>query len=346
MRNKYCASQKQTLRDAMNQMDKEGVGVLFVLNDNEIMVGMLTDGDVRRAILRGISLAAPIFEIMNSSFVYGEEGQSKVSLLNLMRKIHRRHLPILDKDKRVKNIILLDEIEFRRNHNLVVLMVGGFGTRLGSLTKTCPKPMLEVGEKPILENIITAFSDYGFYNFVLSVNYLSNVIEEYFGDGSNWGVEIQYLHEEEPLGTVGALRLLKKIPNEAFFVMNGDLLTRLNFHNLLEYHKDHNVMATMTVIQHESKVPYGVVEHEGCYIKSIQEKPIQKHYVNAGIYILEPSCLNFIPPSGMFDMTDLIGNLISQKHKVAMFPIHEYWRDIGLIEELRLANEEFCKIKK
>lgn len=341
MKRKYCASKKSTLFDAMSQLDREGVGALFVLDENGSMVGMLTDGDVRRAILRGVPLSGGITEVMNVNFIYGQEGQTKAFLINLMKKVHRRHLPILNKKKKFVDIVLLEELDFNRNDTPVVLMAGGLGARLGNLTKNCPKPMLHVGEKPILETIIRAFNQYGFYNFILSVNYLSHVIESYFGDGAKWGVDIRYLREHKSLGTAGGLSLLKKPPKKAFFVMNGDLLTRLNFQNLLEYHKDHGAHATVTVSEYENRVPYGVVEHAGSYLVRMEEKPLHKYYVNAGIYILEPGCLDLIPKNKVFNMTDLIGALVSRKHKVAMFPIHEYWRDIGHVEELRLANEEF-----
>lgn len=341
MKPKYCASEKSTLFEAMSQMDRDGVGALFILDENETMVGMLTDGDVRRAILRNVSLSEPISNAMNSSFVYGQEGQTKASLINLMKKIQKRHLPILNKDKKIIDIMLLDNLDFKRNDTQIVLMVGGLGSRLGSLTKKCPKPMLEVGEKPILETIITAFSRHGFYNFTLSVNYMSHVIEDYFGSGNRWGVEIQYLHEEQSLGTAGSLSLMEKTPDKAFFVMNGDLVTSLNFQNLLEYHNEHDVIATMAVREYENQVPYGVVEHDGSYLIKMEEKPVHKHYVNAGIYVLEPDCLSGIPKNKVFDMPDLIESLITRKHKVATFPIHEYWRDIGVATELRLANEEF-----
>ena len=343
MKRKYCASKKDALLEAMTQMDREGVGALFVLDENEAMVGMLTDGDVRRAILRGVPLSKGISEVMNVNFIYGQEGQTKASLFNLMKKIHRRHLPVLNKEKKLVDIMLLDELDFIRNDTPIVLMVGGLGSRLGKLTKNCPKPMLEVGEKPILETIITAFSQYGFYNFILSVNYLSHVIVDYFKDGSKWGVDIQYLREQTSLGTAGGLSLLEKKPKKAFFVMNGDLLTRLNFQSLLEYHKEHGVQATVAVREYKNQIPYGVVEHDGSYLVKMEEKPVKKQYVNAGIYILEPGCLDLIPKNRAFDMTDLIKSLISRKQKVAMFPIHEYWRDIGRIEELKLANEEFIR---
>ena len=346
MKRKYCASEKCTLLEAMQQMDREGVGVLFVLDETERMVGMLTDGDVRRAILKGVSLSEALSKSMNVNFVYGEEGQTRTSLINLIKKIHRRHLPILNKDKRIVDIMLLDEIDFIRNYTPIVIMVGGLGSRLGSLTKNCPKPMLEVGERPILETIIKAVNQHGFYKFILSVNYMSHVIEDHFGDGSRWGVEIQYIREQESLGTAGSLGLLSKVPEKAFFVMNGDLLTRLNFQSLLDYHNEHTVRATVAVREYENKVPFGVVEHDGSYLVKMKEKPVFKHYVNAGIYILEPSCLSLIPKNKPYDMTDLIEGLIADDHKVAMFPVHEYWRDIGRADELQLANQEYNIIMK
>jgi len=341
MKHKYCSSEKCTLCEAMQQMDREGVGVIFALDEVGKMVGMLTDGDVRRAILKGVSLSEILSNIMNVNFVYAEESQTRGSQINMMKKIHRRHLPILNRDKQMVDVLLLDDVEFNRNDTPIVLMVGGLGTRLGHLTKSCPKPMLEVGERPILETIINAVSQYGFYKFILSVNFMSHVIEQHFGDGSKWGVEIQYVREQGSLGTAGSLGLLDHVPEKPFFVMNGDVLTRLNFQSLLDYHNEHSVRATVAVRKYENKVPFGVVEHDGSYLVNMKEKPVYNHYVNAGIYILEPSCLNLIPKNKSYDMTDLIEGLIADDHKVAMFPVHEYWRDVGLADELKLAHQEY-----
>lgn len=346
MKQKYCASNNCTLIEAMKQMDREGVGAIFVIDESERMVGMLTDGDVRRAILRNVSMNETLSNIMNKDFTYGEDGQTKPSLVNLIKKIHRRHLPILNGDKKIVDIMLLEDIDLNRNDTPIVLMAGGLGSRLGHLTENCPKPMLEVGEQPILETIIKAINQYGFYKFTLSVNYMSHVIEDYFGNGSKWGVEIEYLHEKQSLGTAGALSLIEKVPEKPFFVMNGDLLTRLNFQSLLDYHNEHEVRATVAVIEYENEVPFGVVEHDGSYLVKMKEKPVFKHYVNAGIYILEPSCLELIPKNEAYDMTDLIDRLIVDNQKVAMFPVHEYWRDIGHVDELRLANKEFDLVMK
>lgn len=346
MKRKYCASDKCTLLEAIQQMDREGVGALFAVDGTERMVGMLTDGDVRRAILKGISLSETLSNIMNVNFVYGEENQTRTSLINLIKKIHRRHLPILNKDKQIVDIMLLDEIDCNRNDTPIVIMVGGLGSRLGPLTKDCPKPMLEVGERPILETIIKAVNQHGFYKFILSVNYMSHVIEDYFGDGSKWGVEIGYVRERESLGTAGSLGLMNQVPNKPFFVMNGDLITRLNFQSLLDYHNEHAVRATVAVREYENRVPFGVVEHDGGYLVKVKEKPVYKHYVNAGIYILEPSCLGLIPKNKSYDMTDLIECLLADDQKVAMFPVHEYWRDIGHVDELQLANQEYSLVMK
>jgi NDP-sugar pyrophosphorylase family protein len=223
-------------------------------------------------------------------------------------------------------------------------MAGGLGTRLRPLTDDIPKPLLKVGNKPILETIIRNFAEHGFVNITISLNYKGDMIKDYFGDGSDFGVNIDYVEENKRLGTAGALSLLKENPHEPFFVMNGDLLTDVNFSHLLDFHSFGNSTATMCVREYEYQVPYGVIQTKDSDITSIVEKPIQKFFVNAGIYVLSPSVFNDIPENEFFDMPTLFNILIEKQKKVSSFPIHEYWLDIGRMSDFEQAQSEYFRI--
>ena len=220
-------------------------------------------------------------------------------------------------------------------------MVGGLGTRLRPLTENTPKPMLEVGGKPILLTIVEGFAKSGFTNITMCLGYKSNVIQDFFQDGSRFGVEIEYIEEDKEMGTVGALTLLKQKPKEAFFVMNGDLLTNFNYEQMLEFHESNNSKATMCVREYDFQVPYGVIQAEEHKIMSIVEKPIHKFFVNAGIYILSPSLVRSVESNRYLDMPNLLESQIKQGERVSIFPIHEYWMDIGRMEEYEKAHQLF-----
>ena len=225
-------------------------------------------------------------------------------------------------------------------------MVGGLGTRLRPLTETTPKPMLHVGGKPILQTIVEKFVNYGFVDIIMCVGYKSTIIQDYFGDGSRFGANIEYVLENKRMGTAGALSLLNEtqLPKEPFFVMNGDLLTNVNFENMLEYHISHNAMATMAVREYDFQVPYGVVNIKNEKILSIEEKPIHKFFVSAGIYMLDPKCIDYIPKNEFYDMPTLFEKLIADNKETLSFPIREYWLDIGRIEEYERANKEYIEV--
>ena len=223
-------------------------------------------------------------------------------------------------------------------------MVGGLGTRLRPLTKDMPKPMLKVGNKPILQTIVEKFAEYGFVNITMCVNFNASIIRDYFGDGKEFGVNIDYVLEQKRMGTAGALSLLKERPSEPFFVMNGDLLTNVNFEHIFNYHTLHKATATMCVREYDYEVPYGVVKMNDNKITAIAEKPVQKFFVSAGIYMLSPEILDLIPQDEFYDMPTLFEKAIAQDKNVISFPIHEYWIDIGRLEEYQKANEEYAKI--
>jgi NDP-sugar pyrophosphorylase family protein len=220
-------------------------------------------------------------------------------------------------------------------------MAGGLGERLRPLTDSCPKPMLHVGGKPILENILESFIDQGFCNFFISVNYMAEAIIDYFGDGSCWGVSINYLREDKRLGTAGALSLLPSTPEEPFFVMNGDLLTKIRFDSMLQFHKEHKAAATMAVREYDFQVPYGVVKMNGAQIQSIDEKPIHKFFVSAGIYLLAPEVMAHVPNGQHLDMPNLFEQTSSAGGVATAFPLREYWIDIGRLEEFEKAQNEW-----
>lgn len=259
-----------------------------------------------------------------------------------MRERKLKQLPIISNDNVLQHILFSDELELAiKKDNKVVLMVGGLGTRLRPLTETVPKPMLNVGNKPILETIIESFKNYGFSNFILSVNYKKEMIMDYFQDGTHLGVNIEYIEETKRLGTAGALSLLLERPMEPFFVMNGDLLTKINFEQLLDFHNETNSTATMCVREYEYQIPYGVIETDNHKLLSIVEKPVNKSFVNAGIYVLNPAVLNYVPSGDFYDMPELYKKLINEEEKVAVFPLREYWLDIGRMDDYEKANNEF-----
>ena len=226
----------------------------------------------------------------------------------------------------------------------VILMLGGQGTRLLPLTQETPKPMLSVGDKPLLETIVGNFAAQGFKNFYFSVNYKADIIERHFGEGSRFGINISYLYEKQPMGTAGALSLLPERPEGPLIVMNGDILTNSNFRHLIDFHRQNKAMATMCVREYEQQVPYGIVQTSGTKLQSITEKPMQTYFVNAGIYVIDPEALDYVPKGQYFDMPQLFDALKQADEDPAVFPIREYWLDIGRHEDLERARAEYGKI--
>ncbi|MDH4101509.1 MAG: nucleotidyltransferase family protein, partial [Nitrospirota bacterium] len=254
-------------------------------------------------------------------------------------------VPIVDSEGRVVGIELLDEILHAETFdNAVVLMAGGLGSRLRPLTDDTPKPLLKVGNKPILETIIENFMEYGFNRFFISINYKGEKIEEYFGDGARWGADITYMRETDRMGTAGALAGLAGKIDKPVFVMNGDLLTRVNFKQLMKFHVEQKGAATMCVRNYDLQVPYGVVTTDRYRLLSIEEKPSQRFFVNAGIYVIEPEVIGLIPQNTYFDMPELFKKLVEMKKEAAVFLIREYWLDIGRFDDLERANGEFARI--
>lgn len=331
-----------TLKDVIARIDRTGLQVALALDRYGRLAGVLTDGDVRRAILRGYDLAAPIGNVMNCDPITAPATSSSDELLALMRRKVLHNVPLLNGEMQVVGLATLDDLTgVLEKPNWVVLMAGGLGTRLRPLTENCPKPMLKVGGKPILENILESFFEQGFRKFFLSVNYLAQVVREYFGDGSQWDVDISYLHEDELLGTAGALSLLPERPSDPLVVMNGDLITRARFNDMVNFHSEHGAVATMAVREYDFQVPYGVVQLNDSNIVSIEEKPVNRFFVNAGIYTLSPQVVEYIPKRTFFDMPMLFDRMIAAGHSTSAYPLREYWMDIGHHEELERAQREW-----
>ena len=334
-----------SLEQAIEVLDKAALRIALVVDDGGTLLGTLTDGDVRRALLKHLPLDTPVNKVMNSSPKTAEQSWTESRILALMEKHEVLQLPLVDGEQKVVGLANLHDLLNKHRHdNPVFLMAGGFGTRLRPLTNNCPKPMLKVGDKPILEQILQNFVDAGFHRFYVSTHYMPEVIKDYFGSGEKWGVSIQYIHEEEPLGTGGALGLLPHGEIDLpLFIMNGDLLTTLNIHSFLEFHENHQSLATMCVREYEYQVPYGVITSEGTEIKSMVEKPVHKFFVNAGIYLLNPEIVKSVEPGTRIDMPTLLEQHIDAGRSVNMFPIHEYWLDIGRLDDFNRAQMDAAK---
>ena len=331
-----------SILEALKIIDESSKQIAIIVDNEKKLLGTISDGDIRRAILKNISLNDPIKNIYSKNPIVANINNSKEEILNICRSKKIHQIPIIDEKGNLIGLEILDELISKEiKLNKVVLMVGGLGTRLRPLTKNIPKPMLKVGDKPILQTIVEKFSHYGYKNIVMCVNYKLNIIQDYFGDGSKFGVNIDYILEDKRMGTAGGLGLIDEKPTEPFFVMNADLLTNVNFDHLYDFHVTNNSVATMCVQYYDFKVPYGVVNVENTKILSIKEKPTQKYFVNAGIYMLSPDCLKYIPHNQFYDMPTLFEKLISENENVISFPLREYWLDIGHIDEYEKANEEF-----
>ncbi len=336
---------RQSIRETLQVIDEGSLQIALVVDDRDQLQGVVTDGDIRRGLLEDLKLDAPITSVMNEDPLTAHPQDGRQGLVDTMRARRIHQIPVVDHEGYVVGVEILDDLlEPEARPNSVVLMAGGLGTRLRPLTEDCPKPLLEVGNKPILETILEGFIAHGFHRFYLSVNYKAGMIEDYFGDGSDWDVDITYIHEEERLGTAGPLSLLPERPDETIIVMNGDLLTKLNFAYLMDFHREHGAAATMCVREHETQVPYGVIETDDQYMQAIEEKPTERYFVNAGIYMLEPETLDYVPENQFFDMPDLFERILEKGKEATVFPVREYWQDVGRKEDFHRVNGEYDEV--
>lgn len=331
-----------SIKETIKIIDEGGLQIALVVNEQNKLLGTITDGDVRRGILKGISLDQSVLLIMNPDPITVSPAIDPKQLLALIKSKKLQQLPVVDKEGCVVGLKHLNSIiQAPARDNIAVIMAGGLGTRLRPLTNDTPKPLLKIGNKPILETILESLIEHGFTRFYISVNYKSELIQDYFKDGSNWGVDIKYIHEDKRMGTAGALGLLPEKPDKPFLVMNGDILTKVNYQYLLDYHENLKGKATLCVREYDFQVPYGVVNVDNHRLLSIEEKPVHHFFVSAGIYIFDPEVLKTIPENSYLDMPDLLRNLLDQNEDISIFPVREYWLDIGRIDDFERANGEF-----
>lgn len=323
-------SNTATIQDAIRNLDKVAIKIVLVLDASGKLEGTISDGDIRRGLLRGLGMGSPITTVIHRKpFVVPREmTQETVRQLMVANKIQQ--IPVVDEERQVVGLHLWDQITTQHSRpNSMVIMAGGKGTRLRPHTERCPKPMLPVGDKPMLEHIIERAMGNGFSHFLIAVHYLGHMIEEYFGDGSKWDVRIDYIREESPLGTAGALGLLAERPEAPFVVTNGDVLTDINYGELLDFHVRHQATATMAVRLHEWQHPFGVVQTQGVNIVGFEEKPIARSHINAGVYVLDPIALDALEKYSACDMPTLFERLQTKNLKTVAYPMHEPWLDVG-----------------
>ena len=337
---KIFLNSNDTFEQAIKVLNKGGIRIALVVDDKSTLLGVVTDGDIRRSLLNHQNLETPVTEVMNDHPLTASIRDDRESIIQKMKEHHILHVPIVDSSGCVVDLETIHHMIHRSKlDNPIVLMAGGYGTRLLPLTKDTPKPLLKVGSMPILESIIKRFIDFGFHNFFISTHYKPEMIKDYFQDGSKWNVNIQYIEENEPLGTAGALALLPdNIPNLPLILMNGDLITELDFKSLLDNHDKSGSDATMCVVEYDFEVPYGVVEIKESKVTNIIEKPTHKFFVNGGIYVINQDLVKDMNGPSYIDMPDLLMKRINVCSGVNIFPLYEKWLDIGHISEFEKAN--------
>jgi len=329
------------IEDAVHILNEISLRIVLITDSTGVLIGTISDGDIRRGLLKGLDLASPIKSIIHHDALVVPPELSREIVLQMMTANKIQQIPIVDEKMHIIGLHLWDEISTQpARDNIMVIMAGGKGTRLHPQTENCPKPLLPVGGKPILEHIIDRAKIEGFSHYILAIYHLGNMIEEYFGDGERLGVKIEYLRESAPLGTAGALSLLNPIPDSAFVVTNGDVITDIRYGELIDFHQHHNATATMAVRVHEWQNPFGVVQTQGIEITGYEEKPISRSHINAGVYVIDPSALGLLTKSAPCDMPTLFELLNAQDERIVAYPIHERWLDVGRPDDLMTASIE------
>ncbi|MEA2479175.1 MAG: hypothetical protein QOJ07_1097 [Thermoleophilaceae bacterium] len=333
-----------TVRQAFEAIDAGAVEIALVCDGERRLAGTITDGDLRRALLRGTGLDDPITPIVHPDPVTAPLGTPREELLALMTERAVAQVPLIE-DGCVTDLAiirnLLQDTAGRTDDHKVVVMAGGEGRRLRPLTEDVPKPMLTVGDRPLLETVLGQVRESGFHRVLLAVGYRADVIEDHFGDGTGFGLDIDYIREEQPLGSAGALQLVREQLDEPFIVMNADLLTNVNLGALLRYHHEESNVVTIGVRQYVLQVPYGVVDMDGGEVTGLREKPEVSYFVNAGLYAVSPEAVQLLPAElSQFHMTDLVDAALAARQRVGSFPVREYWLDIGQLADYDRAHDD------
>lgn len=338
---KAIVPNRATIKEAINRLNEIGLKLVMVTDESNVLIGTISDGDIRRGLLKGLDLNCLVIDIISDSPIVVLPDINREIVLQLMISNKVQQIPIINKKNQVIGLHLWDELNTPAIYsNTMLIMAGGKGARLHPQTINCPKPLLPIAGKPILEHIIDRARKQGFTNFVLAIHYLGHMIENYFGDGKKFGVKIQYLREPSPLGTAGALSLLNPKPDSSFILTNGDIVTDVNFAELLSFHQLNSADATMAVREHQWQNPFGVVETQGLDIIRFEEKPITRSHINAGIYVLEPLVLSLLEKSVPCDMPTLLKRLQEKSKRVIAFPVHEQWIEIGQPIEFEQATHK------
>lgn len=336
---KTLVSEGISIQDAISKLDQGAQQILMVVNSAEELIGTITDGDIRRALLDGKRLESKIDSVMNRDAFVVPDSMAQEIILKIMTANSIRQIPIISEERKVVGLHTWENLNVKTVlRNAMVIMAGGVGSRLYPLTENCPKPLLPVYGKPIMEHILSRAIGEGFSCFFVSVNYLSEMIEDYFGDGERWGVKIKYLYEDKPLGTAGALKNLRDLVSSPFVVTNGDVLTHMRYSEFLDFHKSHGAQATMAVRTYEWQNPFGVVSIDGLDIVGLEEKPVDVSHINAGIYALEPNVLDFLAPQEKCDMPFLFDRIRKSGKRTVAYPMHEPWLDVGRPDDYELAS--------
>lgn len=336
-----------TLMDAVRMIESTVRRIAVVTNVEGKVVGTVTDGDVRRCLLNGGSLSTKVMQAMNTKPVVLPAGSSVSLIRDFIQKLAIAAIPLVNECGRLVSVVHISDLPTRgalveeAGFEFAVIMAGGEGVRLRPITESIPKAMVDVGGLPIIERQIQSLRQVGVRKVFIAVNYLSHVIEAHFGNGQSWGVEIHYIHEQKKLGTGGALSLLPDKPLKPIVVMNGDIITGVNFGALFSFHASHGSDLTVAAVEYNVSIPFGVLNNDGPFVTDIAEKPSQRFLCNAGIYAVSPGALEFVPLGFEFNMPDLVSALICVNRKVAVFPLHEYWSDVGTISQLEEARRRF-----
>ena len=349
---KFLISPGSTMRSCMEAMDATGKGIILVVDDTVRLLGTITDGDLRRSVLAGLDLGESAEQFLGEKVggdvdpVTAPADLSSTELLRVFEESGVKQLPLVDDEERVVDLVTIEMLVPDHLAPLsAVIMAGGKGTRLRPLTENVPKPMLPLGDRPLLEHIVDQLKDASINNVNITTHYKGNEIRNHFGDGSKFGIDIEYVVEEEPLGTAGGLNLMESRPTQPVLVLNGDILTQVDFRTMFDFHRDHGADLTVAVSKYDLEVPFGVLECEGASVRSLKEKPVYNFFVNAGMYLLEPVVWEYLPKRHV-NMTEVVDLLIQAGRSVVSFPILEYWLDIGQHKEYEQAQEDITQMRQ